>query len=92
MPAVCPGFVSGAVGFCRFAAHVLDREQHLLAVRAHPIDHDQRDRRRPAIEPDANHGAVEDEPHDRLRRQRAGDITAAYARTPTALTLHSAPK
>ena len=60
-----------APGFGGFATHVLDREQHLLAVLAHANDHEQRDRRGLAIEPDANDSAVEDEPHDRLRRQRA---------------------
>ena len=62
----------GAPGLGAFAAHVLDREQHLLAVRAHADDDEQRDGRGLAIEPDANHGAVEDEPHDRLVGERAG--------------------
>src|SRR5439155_16321125 len=57
---------NGAPGFGGFAAHVLDREQHLLAVLAHANHHEQRDRGGLAIEPDANDGAVEDEPYDRL--------------------------
>src|SRR2546423_8325098 len=55
-----------APGCGGFAAHVLDREQHLLAVLAHADDDKQRDRGGLAIEPDANDGAVEDEPYDRL--------------------------
>ena len=61
-----------APGLGALAAHVLDREQHLLAVRAHADDDEQRDRGRLAVEPDAHHGAVEDQPHDRLLGQRAG--------------------
>jgi hypothetical protein len=62
----------GAPGFGALRAHVLDCEQHLLAVRAHADDDKQRDRRSFAIEPDANDGAVEDQPYDRLRGERAG--------------------
>ena len=62
---------NGAPGFGEFAAHVLDREQHLLAVLAHANHHKQRDRGGLAIQPHANNGAVEDKPRDRLRRQRA---------------------
>ena len=57
---------NGTPGFSGFPAHVLDREQHLLAVRAHTNNHEQRDRRGLAIEPDANDCAVEDQPHHRL--------------------------
>ena len=53
-------------GFGRFAAHVLDREHHLLTILAHPDHHEQRDRGGLAIEPDANNRAVEDETHDGL--------------------------
>src|SRR5665811_399490 len=61
-----------APGLGALAAHALDREQHLLAVRAHAEDNEQRDGGRLAIEPHAHHGAVENEPHDRLLGQRAG--------------------
>jgi hypothetical protein len=63
---------NGTPSFGRFPAHVLDREQHLLAVGAHANDHEQRDRRGFAIEPDANDCAVEDQPHNRLIGQRTG--------------------
>src|SRR6266516_1373327 len=61
-----------APGFRALPAHALDRQQHLLAVRAHAHDDKQRDRRGFAVKPDADDGAVEDQPHDRLFRQRAG--------------------
>src|SRR6516164_8780840 len=54
------------------AAHALDREQHLLAVGAHPDDDEQRDRSRFAVEPHPHNGAVENEPYDRLIGERAG--------------------
>ena len=62
----------GAPGLGALAAHALDREQHLLAVLAHAEDDEQRDRGRLAVEPDPHHGAVEDQPHDRLLGERAG--------------------
>ena len=55
-----------APGFGEFAAHILDRKQHLLSVRTHPDDNKQGDRGGLAIEPDPNNRAVEDQPHDRL--------------------------
>ena len=63
---------------------MLDREQHLLAVRAHADDHEQRDRRGLPIEPDASHGAVEDQPHYRLVGQRASipDVPIAFDLAP----------
>src|SRR5664280_1138776 len=45
-------------------AHALDREQHLLAIRAHAQDNEERDRGRLAVEPHANDGAVEDQAHN----------------------------
>ena len=54
------------------AAHALDREQYLLAVRAHAENDEQRDGGGFPIEPHAHHGAVENEPYDRLLGQRAG--------------------
>src|SRR6266516_7228653 len=74
----------GAPGLGALAAHALDRQQDLLAVRTHADDDEQRDRGRFAIEPDANHGAVENEPHDRFFNKRAG-----VPRVPVAL--HLAP-
>src|SRR5208282_378330 len=59
-----------APGLGALAAHALDREQHLLAVRAHAEDDEQRDRSCLAVEPHAHHGAVENEPHDRFIGQR----------------------
>src|SRR6202022_1979813 len=61
-----------APGLGALAAHALDREQHLLAVRAHAEDNEERDRGRLAVEPHANDGAVEDQTRDRLLGQRAG--------------------
>src|SRR5712664_4347156 len=60
-----------APGFGALAAHALDGEQHFLAVGAYPKYNEQRDRGRLAVEPHANDGAVEDQPHDRLLGQRA---------------------
>ena len=61
-----------APGLGALAAHALDRQQHLLAVLAH-TEHDQeRDRGRLAVEPHADHRAVEDQPHDRFVGERAG--------------------
>src|SRR5205085_12310963 len=54
-----------APGLGALPAHALDREQHLLAVRAHAEDNEERDRGRLAVEPHANDGAVEDQAHDR---------------------------
>src|SRR5260370_2342792 len=62
----------GAPGLGALAAHALDREQHLLAVRADAYDDEQRDGGRFAVEPDAHHRAIENEPHDWLLGQRAG--------------------
>src|SRR5471030_1314051 len=61
-----------APGLGALAAHAFDREQHLLAVRAHAENDEQRDRGRLAVEPYANDGAVEDQAHDRIPGQRAG--------------------
>ena len=54
------------------AAHVLDREQHLLAVLAH-AEHDQQRRSRwPCGRADPHHRAVEDQADDRFLGERAG--------------------
>ena len=63
---------------------LLIASRHFLAVGAHADDDEQRDRGRFAVEPDAHHGAVENEPHDRFIGQRAG-----IPRIPVAL--HLAP-
>ncbi len=52
-----------APGLGALATHALDREQHLLAVRAHAEDNEQRDGGRFAVEPHTNDGAVEDALH-----------------------------
>ena len=59
-------------GLGALATHAFDREQHLLSIGAHADIDEQRDRGRCAIEPHPHHGAVENEPHDRLIGQRAG--------------------
>ena len=63
---------TAAPGLGALAAHALDREQHLLAVLAHADDDEQRDGGGLAVEPHPHHGAVENEPHDRLFGKRAG--------------------
>src|ERR1700687_1076292 len=68
------------------AAHLFDRQKHLLAVLAHPDDNEQRDGSGFAIEPHAHHGAVENQPHDRLLGQRA-----AVSMAPVAPSLSSTP-
>src|SRR6185437_1440564 len=71
-PALDEVVEDAAPGFGALATHALDREQHLLAVRAHAEDNEQRDRGRLAVEPHPNDGAVEDQARDRLLGQRAG--------------------
>ncbi len=46
-----------------FAAHVLDRQQHLLPVAAHAEHDEQRNGGRLAVEPDAHDRAVQDQAH-----------------------------
>lgn len=67
------------------AAHALDRQQDLLAVRAHAEDNQQRDGGSLAVEPHANDGAVEDQAHNWLPGQRAGV-------PPVPVALHLAPR
>ena len=62
----------GAPRLAGLATHVLDGQQHLLAVLAHPEHDQEHDRGGLAIEPDPHHGAIEDQADDRLVRQRAG--------------------
>jgi pimeloyl-ACP methyl ester carboxylesterase len=61
----------GAPGFGALTAHLPDRQQHFLAVRAHADDDEQRDGRGFAVEPHTHYGAIENESHDRLISQRA---------------------
>ena len=56
----------GAPGLGTLAAHALDRQQDLLAVRAHADDDEQRDGGRFAVEPNAHRRAVENQSHDRF--------------------------
>src|SRR5947208_13478405 len=56
----------GAPSLAGLAAHVLDGQQHLLAVLAH-AEHDQeRDRGGLPVEPDPHYGAIQDQADDRL--------------------------
>ena len=64
------------------AAHVLDRQQHLLAVGADAEDDQEGDAGGLPVEPDADDRAVEDQPHDRL----GGEI-ATVPGVPVALDL-----
>jgi hypothetical protein len=52
------------------AAHALDREQHLLAVRAHAEDNEQRDGGRLAIEPHVSPRVAEVAREEGLRFQQ----------------------
>ena len=61
----------GPPGGFGLAAHVLDREHHLLAVAADAEDNQQRDGGGLAIQPHLDHGAVEDQPHDVVAGQIA---------------------
>jgi len=56
-------------GIGALAAHGLDRQQDLLAIGGHADDGEQRDRDRLAVEPHAHHGAIENQPHNRLLSQ-----------------------
>src|SRR6201988_3908072 len=62
----------GPPSLAGLATHILDRQQHLLAVLAHPEHDQQHDRGGLAVEPDPHHRAVEDQADDRFRRERAG--------------------
>src|ERR1017187_4792509 len=64
-PALDEVVEASAPGLGALAAHALDREQFLLAVRAHAENDEQRDGGGFPIEPHAHHGAVENEPYDR---------------------------
>src|SRR5580704_19357557 len=66
------------------AAHLFDSQENFLAVLAYAEDHEQRNGSGFAVEPHPHHGAVENQPHDRLVGQRAG-----IPRVP--VTLHLAP-
>ena len=70
MPAAGQIVEHGPPGGLALAAHVLDRQHHLLPVAADAERDQQRDGGGLAIEPDLDHGAVEDQPDDVL----AGEI------------------
>ena len=61
----------GPPGGFALAAHVTDRKHHLLPVPAHAEHDQQRDGGGLAIEPNLDHGAVENQPHDVLIGQIA---------------------
>src|SRR4029453_18596915 len=71
-PALDEVVEDGAPSLGALAAHAPDREQHLLAVRAHAEDNEERDRGRLAVEPHANDGAVEDVSPGTAESQRNG--------------------
>src|SRR6202043_187785 len=75
-----------APGLGALAAHALDREQNLLAVRSYAQHNEQRDRGRLAVEPHPDDGAIEDQAHDRLPGQGA-----AVPGVPVALHLAPGP-
>ena len=58
-------------GLLTLSTHVLDRQQHLLAVLPDAQRHEKRNRRRLLVEPNAHDRAVEDEPDNRLVLQGA---------------------
>ena len=72
----------------RFAlsAHVLDRQQHFLAVLPDAQRHEKRNRRGLLVEPNAHHRAVENEPENRLVLQGAcvPDVPVAFHLAPDA--------
>src|SRR5688500_10540943 len=61
----------GAPSGFGLTAHVPNGEHHLLAVAADPERDQQRDGGRSAIEPDLDHGAIENQPHDVVSSQIA---------------------
>src|ERR687887_2352609 len=67
-----------------FAAHVLDREQHLLAVLPHAEGDKKRDRCRLLVEPNAHDRAIEDQPNDWL-------VSEGTAIPSIPIALHLAP-
>jgi hypothetical protein len=72
VPALDEVVENSAPSLAGFAAHVLDGQQHLLAVLAHAENDQEHDRGGLPIEPDPHHSAVEDQPTDRFFGQRAG--------------------
>src|SRR6516165_10368309 len=62
---------NGAPRRAGLATHVLDRQQHLLAVLANPEPDQEHNRGGFAVEPNPHHGAVEDQADDRLVSERA---------------------
>src|SRR5258708_13820683 len=62
-PALDEVVEDSAPGLGALAAHALDREQYLLAIRPHAENDEQRDRGRFTVKPDAHHSAIENKPH-----------------------------
>jgi len=62
----------GAPRLPGLTSHILDGQQHLLAVLAHPEHDQEHDRGSLSVEPNPHHGAIEDQADDRLVSQRAG--------------------
>src|SRR5450759_293872 len=58
-------------GRLTLSTHVLDRQQHFLAVLPDAQRHEKRNRRRLLVEPNAHDRAIEDEPDERLVLQEA---------------------
>jgi hypothetical protein len=80
-----------APGLGALAAHALDREQHLLAVRAHAENDEQRDGGRLAVEPHANDGAVENDPYVLGQRTGVPGVLVALHLAPRSAQLVSRP-
>src|SRR5437879_5127473 len=78
-PALDEVIEDSAPGLGALAAHALDREQYLLAIRAHAENDEQRDGGCFAVEQDAPHRAVETEQHDRILGQREGVARVSVA-------------
>src|ERR1700740_2243327 len=64
--------VEGPPSLAGLATHILDRQQHLLAVLTHPEHDQQHDRGGLAVEPHPHHRTVADQAHDRFLGERAG--------------------
>ena len=69
-------------------AHVLDAEQHLLAVAPHAERHQQRQPGRALVEANPHHRPVEDEAHDIVHHAR---MIAPLPRLPVGLDLVPGP-
>jgi len=85
---------NGAPGFAGLAAHVFDRQQHLLTVLANPEHDQEHDRGGLAVDPDPHHGAIEDQADDRLVSERAFQASQSaftFRHTRLSVSLPTAP-